>query len=734
MTSNYTNDKVSDYKLLQVLCLIATVLSPIITLAWSYSISNSAFQINHGSVSQCIISSALFLIIYFLSKLNNFVKINAYYFTLGIYYFAVTSFLYLIYINNFSIQSLLLLILVISSVNILVKKLFQLILFFTYTFTVMFTFLCILKKPDINKLFLIIFFLIFYTLNLLHVRNKLQTQNNLYKSEEDYRNLVELSPQAIIVYQNNTIVYSNSAAMKFSSSNIIDIVNKPITEFFRKDTLESIESLLDQSSNQDDPKYLEHKFTNIDGKEFDLEISIMRTMYQGKSAIMSIIKDITERKIAEKKIEQLAFHDTLTGLPNRYLLNIKLEEMIANSNTPNHKIAILFIDLDRFKIVNDTLGHNYGDLLLQQVSERLTKCVRKSDVVSRYGGDEFVIVLNNCNDMQDNSIFQRILDSFHKSFHVNNNEIFISPSIGISLYPKDGDTANTLIKNADTAMYLAKEKGKNNYKFYSQKLYKMITRRMDIEHGLRKAIENNEFELLYQPQIDIKYNKISAFEALLRWHHPTLGIISPAEFIPIAEETGLIIPIGEWVLRTACTQNKAWQDAGFTPTPINVNVSRCQLIYSDFPSTIKKILLETDLEAHYLDIEITESIIQEIDSISMSLNDLKDIGVKISIDDFGTGYSSLNILKSLNIDHLKIDMSFINDITTNKRTEGIIKTIIDMGHSLNLVIISEGVEHAEQLHILQKHNCDLVQGYYFSKPLPVNKILECWQKFNNIYI
>jgi diguanylate cyclase (GGDEF)-like protein len=384
----------------------------------------------------------------------------------------------------------------------------------------------------------------------------------------------------------------------------------------------------------------------------------------------------------------------------------------------------LFIDLDRFKIINDTKGHSTGDVILKEVAKRLQNTVQKEGMVSRQGGDEFIILIENTNKENATLIAQRILDEFLIPLEVKDQEFFITPSIGISIYPTDGNDEETLIKNADTAMYVAKGHGKNKFQYYAANLNVNSIQMMELENGLRKALEQNQLVLHYQPQVELTTGNIVGIEALLRWQHPKLGLISPSTFIPLAEETGLIVPIGEWVLKTACKQNKAWQDAGVQSVPIAVNISVRQLQEDHFVDYVVNVLDQAGLNPKYLELEITESIMQNIDESMIILNQLKEYGVNLSIDDFGTGYSSLSYLRHLPIDKIKIDKSFVDDILYHT-TQGVMaRTIIDMGNHLQFSVIAEGIEQKEQVEFLQQNECNIGQGYFFSRPLTVDQMEE----------
>jgi diguanylate cyclase (GGDEF)-like protein len=388
-------------------------------------------------------------------------------------------------------------------------------------------------------------------------------------------------------------------------------------------------------------------------------------------------KQFDKVKYLNNKLQHMAYHDSLTGLPNRYKLANDFQKALTNSKLNNRRFAVLFIDLDRFKFINDTMGHDTGDKLLIQVSNRLKGNVRSGDVVARQGGDEFIILLENIAPTEVTSIAERIVNSFNIPFILEGEEYFSSPSIGISLFPKDGKDFNTLIKNADNAMYVSKSRGKNTFYFYNQENNENLDRRFKLERGLKTALENNEFTLHYQPKVELKTGNIYGAEALIRWNHPEFGLVSPTEFIPITEETGMILPIGNWILREACKQNKRWHEAGIEIL-VSVNVSSLQFEDRSFIEKVKKAIAESQLAPEYLRLEITESVMQNIKHSAAIIHELKNIGVKISVDDFGTGYSSLSILNNLPIDIIKIDKSFVNEMIANTNTASLVKTMIEI--------------------------------------------------------
>ncbi|MBS0271850.1 MAG: EAL domain-containing protein [Proteobacteria bacterium] len=434
--------------------------------------------------------------------------------------------------------------------------------------------------------------------------------------------------------------------------------------------------------------------------------------------------DVTKRRLLEKKLEIQATHDHLTGLPNRALLFDRIQHAISEAKRNDNIMGVLYFDLDRFKLVNDSLSHKIGDQLLQAVAKRLITCIRAEDTIARQGGDEFVMVANTLKKEKEvGRVAKKLLSAFKKPFKLAKRDIIIGASAGIALYPRDGKTPEVLLRNADLAMYRAKGLGGNQFHFYSSDLNDEALQRLERESELRQAIENNEFYLCYQPEFNINNNEIIAIEALIRWNHPKYGVLLPMDFIPIAEETGLIIPIGEWVLREACKQNKLWQESGVATFQIGVNVASQQLKYSKFTNAVKKILKETGLDPKYLELEITENVIIANPEVIHMINALSKLGVKIALDDFGTGNSTLSSLTKVHVDRLKIDRSFIQNISIDNSDEVIIQAIIDLSHSLNYEVLAEGVETQKQLDFLKHKKCEVIQGFYFGPPME-NKELE----------
>ena len=460
----------------------------------------------------------------------------------------------------------------------------------------------------------------------------------------------------------------------------------------------------------------------INGDAFPQEISL--TSIEG-GGIVCIVRDITERTYAEEQIKHLAYHDALTALPNRLLFKDRLSVALSHAQREKARLAVLFLDLDRFKVINDSLGHNVGDQLLQSVADRIAACIRDSDTLARLGGDEFTLLLSSLTRSDDAAhVAEKILAALRQPFTLEGREFFISTSIGISLYPEDGTDAETLIKNADTAMYQAKEQGRDNYQLFNAQINVRALERIALEHALRRALLNEELAMHYQPIFDLRTGRLSGAEALMRWRHPELGDIAPSLFIPTAESIGMMVSIGTWGLRTACAQGRAWHDAGFRNLGMAVNLSVTQLQQPDLIQRVQQILDETGFPARLLELEITESSAMLNPETSIrTLYDLKKLGVRISVDDFGTGHSSLSYLKRFPIDTLKIDKSFIRDITSDSDTAAIVKAIIAMAHSLRLKVVAEGVEFSEQAAFLREHSCDQMQGYLIRSPVPAAEFL-----------
>jgi diguanylate cyclase (GGDEF)-like protein/PAS domain S-box-containing protein len=481
---------------------------------------------------------------------------------------------------------------------------------------------------------------------------------------------------------------------------------------------------------------IESLFTARNGDEISVEGSVTRAAKAGRGvALWGIWRDITERKQSQEKLYNLAHHDNLTGLPNRILFIDRLRHAMALAQRQRKLVALLFVDLDRFKVINDTLGHPVGDKLLQAVARRLQTTVREVDSVARFGGDEYTIVLVNLAQAEDaQMVAGKVLASLAKPYQIDQHELYVTASTGISLYPQDSEEVDSLITKADIAMYRAKGLGGNRHITYEPSMDEHAHKRLVLENSLRKALEKEEFRLYYQPKVDIVTGSVTAMEALLRWQHPEFGLVAPGDFIPLAEETGLILPIGEWVLEKACLQNLTWQGQGLPKMRVAVNLSGHQLQQKNFLDIVKRVLVKTGLPAQYLELEITETVImQNPEFVIEILKELQQLGAHISVDDFGTGYSSLAHLKRFSINTLKIDKSFVRDVTSNSTDAAIATAIIAMGNSLKLKVIAEGVETEGQFSFLQRSMCDEVQGYLVSRPMPADKVFEfirgrSWEK------
>ena len=467
-----------------------------------------------------------------------------------------------------------------------------------------------------------------------------------------------------------------------------------------------------------------------DGASFPLELKVSKVHIGTRVLYIASARDITARKDAEQHIIYLANHDALTDLPNRNLLQDRIQQAISQERRRNEQGAVLFIDLDQFKTINDSLGHDFGDLLLQAVAQRLVSSLRSEDTVARQGGDEFIVVLPNITNAQDaGEVAQKLLDALMLHYHIKGKELHVSASIGIAIFPDDGEDGDTLLKNSDTAMYHAKDAGRNNYQFFTPRMNQLAAERQSLGTSLRHALERNELLLHFQPMVDMTNGKVVGMEALLRWQHPEEGLISPLRFIPLAEETGLIVPIGEWVLKSACLQLKAWHEQGYDMPLLAINLSARQFRQNGLAQTIARILDEAGVEPRFVELEITESILMEnTEEAVKTLRTLNAMGLEISIDDFGTGYSSLSYLKRFPIDKLKIDRSFVQDIATDPDDATIVTAIIALAHSLQMKVVAEGVEEAAQLAFLSLHGCDQYQGYYFSKPLPASEAVKKLQR------
>jgi len=555
------------------------------------------------------------------------------------------------------------------------------------------------------------------------------SQNVIPSLDEHYREVLVIQPQTF------QFIKANSLACVGTGFTPEEMKQKTFIELAPNLDPKRLSRMCDSLVNKIRPMVsFETIFKRKNGSTYPAECKLQ--LVEPKDSVLEIlvwVQDISERKQMENTIRQMAYYDSLTGLPNRNLLNDRLAVALANASRNNQMVAILFLDLDHFKTINDSLGHEAGDQLLQQVSLRIKGILRKQDTVARMGGDEFIVLIPGLMDSNHTArVAEKILDSLAPAFKIGDNELFIGCSIGISIFPDDGMEIKTLLKNSDLAMYRAKEKGRNTFQLYTPVMNFKAMERLAVEKNLRKALDREEFELHYQPKINLKSGQIAGMEALIRWDSPELGMVMPNQFIPIAEETRLIIQMGHWVLLTACRQAKKWQEAGLPQVSISVNLSVVQFTHPNLVSEISGVLKQTKIPPHQLELEVTESVLMQDTTLAVSiLNKLSELGIKISIDDFGTGFSSLNYLKNLPVDYLKIDQTFIKDFNLQTNS-AITKAIVTLAQSLNMKTIAEGVETEEQRKFLMELNCDEAQGYLFSKPLTkdeMGELLRTGKKF-----
>jgi len=478
---------------------------------------------------------------------------------------------------------------------------------------------------------------------------------------------------------------------------------------------------------------LEYRCLRSDGEELTIHQQAEAVLGEGGEVLRmsGFLQDVSDRKRSEDRIRELAYYDVLTGLPNRRFFKESLDRALRHARSSNKPLGLLFLDLDRFKMINDTLGHEAGDVLLKQAGERLHGCVRNTDYVasgrgakmhsaiSRVGGDEFTLLLRELDDAHDaGRVASRILERFAQPFEIDGREVFTSASIGVAIHPIDGNDVGTLLRNADAAMYHAKDRGRNNFQFYTDAMNVRASRRLDIENNLRRAVERGELSVVYQPKHDCASGRTTSVEALVRWDNAELGKVRPNEFIEVAEESGLIVPIGEWILRTACAQQRQWTDAGYEPVVMSVNLSSHQIRAQRFAEVLAHVLQETGVAPEHVELEITESAIMRYEDLSIrTLAELKQIGVQLALDDFGTGYSSLSYLKRFPIDSLKIDRDFVRDVNSDPDDAAITRAIVAMAQNLGLYVVAEGVETAEQEAFLREIGCDGMQGFRIGPPV-----------------
>ncbi|WP_423409876.1 EAL domain-containing protein [Heyndrickxia sp. MSNUG] len=544
-------------------------------------------------------------------------------------------------------------------------------------------------------------------------------KQRMIESEQRYRSLIDHNLDAVLsIDLKGKILDVNPAAQTLTGYTVKQLKNKKIFSLICETDVPIFSSIIEETQLGNAMESIDCRIMHRKGQHLTIHLKTIPIVIDSEiKGMYVILRDLSDQAKSTELIKYMAFHDQLTGLRNRRALLDQLDDMVNKKKRTNDEFALLFIDIDRFKFLNDTLGHIVGDQILKQVADRLLEIQKEYCTVYRQGGDEFMIVLENTGRQAAGEFAQKVLCRFMDSFYFNSQEYYITPSIGISLYPNDGRESETLIKNADEALYSVKEKGKAHYQFYRADMQATGINVIALEAHLRKAIERDELELYFQPQINLFTNEIKSFEALLRWNSKELGFISPAEFIPLAEDTGLIIPIGNWVIDRACRQINEWIEKAGRPIRIAVNISPKQFLQLDLIRIIKNAIDQYKIQPSLLEIEITEGAMQDTKETIPILRKLKELGITIAVDDFGTGYSSLSYLKQFPIDVLKIDQSFVRDIKYNEKDAAIITTIIHLGKSLGMEIVAEGVEEQSQVDFLIAADCEKAQGFYFAKPL-----------------
>ncbi len=569
----------------------------------------------------------------------------------------------------------------------------------------------------------VIFFSVFRAIPIRIIKKAYQSVED---SEKKYRLLYETMTEGMALHKVSfdkngavvslTVIDANQSCAAMLNLELGQITGKNSLELFGSTLLEFISGKMPIDIDSASPFELQlpgrHKIYNV------------HVFSPDQGLIATLFEDITDRKKSEQRFHRMAYFDTLTGLPNRILFMDRLNKAISIADREDKKLAVLFLDLDHFKEINDTLGHDAGDQLLVEITKRLNQNIRTSDTVSRFGGDEFVFVITSLDDQQNVTfVAQNLINAIQAPFHISSNELNVTSSIGIAIFPNDGDTAEILIRNADLAMYHSKETGRNTYNFYSPSMNEKATLHRNIETGLRNALAQGELLLKFQPVVNVDTNQITAAEAFVHWNHPTRGLIPPAEFITLAEETGLIIPVGEWVLNNVCSTMNAWSEAGLPPIRVSINISNRQMEQHNFMELIKLALAKTNTNSSQLEIEFTESCLVDIDNETITeVFKLRNFGVAITIEDFGTGYSSIGYIRNLLIDHIKIDRLLIKDITTNILDQAIVEAVFAMSNKLEIQIIAEGVETIEQLNYLKILGCKEIQGYYFYRPMSADAL------------